>query len=107
MTRGNIIPAALLVVFLATGIDLPGVQSHGSTTPRADLRVVLVSLSDAFESSLHLRGFAEDAQSSLLRLNERVETEIESIKVRLESRLNSSWPSEDYPIDATHTSKTM
>ncbi len=68
MTSGNIFPAGLLILFLATGTDVMDVQSVRSNIARADLYLVLVSLSDAFESSLHLRGFAEDARASLLRL---------------------------------------
>ncbi len=103
MTSGNLFPAGLLVLFLATGIDLIDVQSFRQTTPRASLHIVLVTLSapsdsmghlsDAFESSLHLRGLAEDARSSLLRLADRAAVEIELLRVKVTAseRSFSSW----------------
>ncbi len=122
MTSGNVFPAMLLVLFLATGTDFVDVLSFGQSTPRADLRIVLVTLSDpsdsmghlsdAFESSLHLRAFAEDARSSLLRLADRAQVAIESIRVTIDfvadrtSRQDACGPSTDrmpaLPASALH-----
>jgi len=83
MTSGNIFPAGLLILFLATGTDFMDVQSVRSNIARADLHLVLVSLSDACESSLHLRSSAEDARSSLLRLASDFEDHVASVAATL------------------------
>jgi len=113
MTSGNLLPAGLLLLFLATGVDLMDVRSFRQTTPEASLHIVLVTLSDpcdsmghlsdAFESSLYLRRLTENARSSLLRLTDRAEIAVESLRVRLESagRHFSSW------TELPHTSNTM
>lgn len=98
MTSGNVLPSVLLALFLATGLDSVGVLSVRQTTPRAGLQLVLVTLSDpsdcldhlsdAFESSLHLRGLAENARSSLLRFSARSRVAIESVRAGLEQKLN-------------------
>jgi hypothetical protein len=78
MTSGNVFPIALLVLFLATGG-----HSFRTTTPRVDLHVVLASLSDAFENSLPLRRFAEDARSSLLRFASQSEDHVCTVTAAL------------------------
>jgi len=98
MSGGNLLPAGLLVLFLATGLDFVDVQSFTQTTPRPGLQVVLVTLSDpsdsigqlsdAFESRLQLGGLAEDARSSLLRLAAKAEAFIESARVRVEIQVS-------------------
>jgi len=72
MTSGNLFPAALLVLFLATRVDFLGVQSTS-----------IEHLSDAFESGLYLRGLAEDTRSSLLRFADRADFAIECVRIRI------------------------